>query len=288
MADELNELKDEGLPLGGGAETSVSESGSSAVEGDLLGLHRFEVMSSRFNGPFDVLFQMIRDKQIPIEEMALADLTSQFLSYVSANVSDAPGAQWVDTSSEFLVIAAYLVELKSKALLPVVEMIQEDEEVQESLLDHLVSYSSFKEAARQLFERKQLFDKIFVRTPRKEDIASLPPPEVHLKGVSTGALLQAFSKVWQEALRRDQGREIIDEPITVEQRIEEILERLAQTPHQIKFEDLFVQASRFHVVVTFLAMLELIRLRTVQVVQEQIFGQIVIVPRREEEKSDGS
>jgi segregation and condensation protein A len=198
-----------------------------------------------------------------IYDIRLENLTEQYLGRL-----DKMREENLSVAGEFLVMAATLVYLKSRSLLPVQDRLPEDVEDEDpkwELIRQLIEYRKFKEAAGQLGDREALHSRIFGRTPERV----VAPAALQGPGqVSMFDLVWAFQKILRNVEDRARAGRFQDEEFTVGQKIEFLLDRM--TPgEEVLFEDLFRTASsRGEVVVTFLALLELIRLQQLAAWQE--------------------
>lgn len=235
------------------------------------GLKKFNVTLPGFEGHFESLLSLIESEAVDICSISLTSVTLQYLEYLSlAQALD------LDYSSEFLLVASYLLETKSKKLLPVEDEEEEIEEIESSLVDHVAQYRIFKKMAVFLKQKKEEFSKVFHRF-RLEPSAGRQK-EYFLKDVAVSDLVDAFRKVWAEVNEKKEGFEIVDELITVEDKIKDISEKLAASSGPVGFESLFRTKTRLEIIVTFLAMLELIRLKKISLKQDGFFGQILLFP----------
>ena len=225
-----------------------------------------------FEGPLDLLLHLIKKNEINIYDIPIAMIAQQYLSYIEA-MKDLN----LTVAGEFLVMAATLLQIKSKMLLPVEESAEDDEEgpdPREELVRRLLEYKTFKEAARQLDTQERMWREIYSRpiTP-SEDVAQ--SDETLLDNIGLFDLVDAL----QEILNRNPGKkllEIIPDNLTVRDRMNVLLEAL-EGQESIGFEALFeASCHRLVIIVTFLALLELIRLRTVRVYQAENFGPILV------------
>ncbi|NCZ53254.1 MAG: chromosome segregation protein ScpA, partial [Verrucomicrobia bacterium] len=216
-----------------------------------------------FTGPLDLLLHLIKEQEMDIYDIRLEKLTEQYLSRL-----DKMREENLSVAGEFLVMAATLVYLKSRSLLPVQDRLPEDVEDEDpkwELIRQLIEYRKFKEAAGQLGDREALHSRIFGRTPERV----VAPAALQGPGqVSMFDLVWAFQKILRNVEDRARAGRFQDEEFTVGQKIEFLLDRM--TPgEEVLFEDLFRTASsRGEVVVTFLALLELIRLQQLAAWQE--------------------
>jgi len=223
---------------------------------ELPGGEALRVELSAFTGPLDLLLHLIKEQEMDIYDIRLEKLTEQYLSRL-----DKMREENLSVAGEFLVMAATLVYLKSRSLLPVQDRLPEDVEDEDpkwELIRQLIEYRKFKEAAGQLGDREALHSRIFGRTPERV----VAPAAMQGPGqVSMFDLVWAFQKILRNVEDRARAGRFQDEEFTVGQKIEFLLDRM--TPgEEVLFEDLFRTASsRGEVVVTFLALLELIRLQ---------------------------
>ena len=230
---------------------------------ELPGGEALRVELSAFTGPLDLLLHLIKEQEMDIYDIRLEKLTEQYLSRL-----DKMREENLSVAGEFLVMAATLVYLKSRSLLPVQDRLPEDVEDEDpkwELIRQLIEYRKFKEAAGQLGDREALHSRIFGRTPERV----VAPSALQGPGqVSMFDLVWAFQKILRNVEDRARAGRFQDEEFTVGQKIEFLLNRM--TPgEEVLFEDLFRTASsRGEVVVTFLALLELVRLQQLAAWQE--------------------
>src|SRR5881296_626949 len=232
----------------------------------------YKVKLEIFEGPLDLLLYLIKRDELDIYEISLERITKQYLEYLQAFKE-----LNIDVAGEFVVMAANLIYLKSRSLLPVDQQPPE-EDVEEDdprweLIRQLIEYKKFKEAAAQLQVRQLEQERVFVREPGNVELA-LPP--LRLGEVGIFQLINAFQAVIKRIEAREDMHEILGERFSVSEKIDAILQRVA-TGTPLRFSDLFgAVVSRLEVVVTFLALLELIRLKQVCAVQKNIFEEIEI------------
>jgi segregation and condensation protein A len=223
-----------------------------------------------FEGPLDLLLHLIKKNEVSITDIPIAAITEQYLATL-----DLMHTLNLDVAGEFLVMAATLIHIKSRMLLPVAEGESEDEDEggdpREELVRRLLEYQRFKEAADELERRDLLTRDVFVRAPTPPEPAEPPP----FRELSVFDLLSALRRVL-DRLPKDVFHEVALEKITVREKMTYLLERL-HAQGQILFESLFSDArSRMEVVVTFLAMLELVKMRAIRIFQEAAQGPIII------------
>lgn len=251
------------------AGITSSMSDSTETEQPLEGAYHVRI--ENFEGPLDLLLHLIKKNQINIYDIPIALITKQYLDYIEAMKT-----LNLAVAGDFLVMAATLLQIKSKMLLPVEEKESDEEEgpdPREELVRRLLEYKAYKEAASRLDEREKLWQDMFTRgmaTP-----VDSVPDELSLEQVSLFDLVDALHKI----LARGSGKkliEIVPDHLTVRDCMNKILERL-ETKESLTFEELFEPAShRLVVIVTFLALLELIRLRVARAFQASLFGPILV------------
>ncbi len=234
----------------------------------------YKVKLDIFEGPLDLLLYLIKRDELDIYEISLERITKQYLEYLQAFKE-----LNIDVAGEFVVMAANLIYLKSRSLLPAdqqpPEEDAEDDDPRWELIRQLIEYKKFKEAAAQLQVRQLEQERIFARGGVTAPLIDAP---LRLGEVGIFQLINAFQTVIKRIEAREDLREIFGEHFTVSDKIETILQRLADGV-ALKFSELFAgAASRVEVVVTFLALLELIRLRQVRATQADAFAEIEIEP----------
>ncbi|MBC8326206.1 MAG: segregation/condensation protein A [Verrucomicrobia subdivision 3 bacterium] len=233
---------------------------------------KFEV----FEGPMDLLLYLVKKEEVDIYEVNLTKIAREFIEYV-----DLMREFDIEIAGEFLVMASTLVYIKSKELLPVdQQVIAEDDDEGEDprweLIRKLVEYKKFKDAADKLETLEHRQEDIYPRLPAKQEF-EMPEDRGPRVEVSIFDLINAVNDVIKRVEERNaEGREIFDEQFTVAEKITAIRERIHAEP-SFNFAELFAEAaSRNEVVATFLAMLELIRLRQIKITQGDAFGEIII------------
>ncbi len=235
----------------------------------------YKVKLEVFEGPLDLLLYLIKRDEIDIYDISLERITKQYLEYLQAFKE-----LNIDIAGEFIVMAANLIYLKSRSLLPVDQQ-PPDEEAEEDdprwdLIRQLIEYKKFKEAAAQLQMRALEQERMFARAGLKvTDFATAPLP---LGEVGIFQLINALQTVIKRVEAREDLQQVFGEHYTVSDKIESILRQVAGGV-TLKFSELFAQmASRIEIVVTFLALLELIRLKQVRARQSSPFEEIEIAP----------
>jgi segregation and condensation protein A len=228
---------------------------------------KFEV----FEGPLDLLLYLIKKEEVDIYEVNLTRLATQFIEYIETmRMLD------LEIAGEFLVMAATLMYIKSRELLPVDQQAQvegedEGEDPRWELIRQLVEYKKFKDAAAQLQVLEARQEDVFPRAPGKLEFEVESPtrPEA-----SIFDLVNAVNVILKRFGQREDSRDIFEDKWTVSEKIEHLMRVLSERP-SVRFSELFEGVtSRSEVVVTFLALLELIRLKQLTAVQREPFGEI--------------
>jgi segregation and condensation protein A len=230
---------------------------------------KFEV----FEGPLDLLLYLIKKEEVDIYEVNLTTLANQFLEYIEVmRLLD------LEIAGEFLVMAATLLYIKSRELLPVdQQQVPEGEEElgddpRWELIRQLVEYKKFKDAAAQLQALELRQEQVFARIPPKPEFEA-PRPQAE---ASLFDLINAVNQVLKRTQQPQDIRDVFEDKWTVSEKIESLMVALSRRP-SLLFSELFASAtSRSEIVVTFLAVLELIRLHQLVALQAEAFGEIEI------------
>jgi segregation and condensation protein A len=231
---------------------------------------KFEV----FEGPLDLLLYLIKKEEVDIYEVNLTRLAIQFIEYIETmRLLD------LEIAGEFLVMASTLMYIKSRELLPVEQQVQvegedDGDDPRWELIRQLVEYKKFKDAAGSLQVLEARQEDVFPRVPGKLEFASdAPAPR---PDVSIFDLVSAINSVLKRFNRPEDLRDIFEDKWSVSEKIEHLMRALSERL-RMKFSELFEGVtSRSEVVVTFLALLELIRLKQLSVVQLEAFGEIEV------------
>jgi segregation and condensation protein A len=233
----------------------------------------YKVKLEVFEGPLDLLLFLIKRDEVDIYDIPIEHITKQYLDFMELfKMLD------LDVAGEFVVMAANLIYIKSRALLPVHAQPPDEEAEEEDprweLVRQLLEYKKFKDAAAQLGQREADRQGIFARAAESSE----PVPERPLGEVSVFDLINAFNKVLKRIEdKREDLAEIFEENFTVAHKIDLIL-KITAGGVALKFTEMFAEAaSRGEIVVTFLAMLELVRLKQLRCVQPEPFAEIEIV-----------
>jgi segregation and condensation protein A len=237
-------------------------------------LEDYPVRLTNFEGPLDLLLHLIKKHEVNVYDIPIALVTHQYLEYL-----DLMQEMNLDVAGEFLVMAATLIHIKSRMLLPRPDPTQEDpeEDPRDALVRRLLEHQRFKAAAELLHEKEIQRSAMWHRPDGRiaEVVGEAPEPEVE---VDLFSLMAAFRHVLDRM--RARPRVILPpEQIPIETRIEQLMARLSET-EACGFEELFADVkTRAGMIVTFLALLEMIRLKTIRVFQQGAFGPIRVYKR---------
>ena len=242
-----------------------------------------DVKLNVFEGPLDLLLHLIEKNKVNIYDIPIVTITEQYLEYVN-NMEE----EDLDVMSEFLVMAATLIKIKSKMLLPKDEEVEDGEEdPREELVRRLLEYKMYKYAAGELkdleFEgNKSFFKKATIPSEVKNVKQEVDPYELISKAdIDLQKLNEIFKSVMRKQVDkvdpiRSKFKEIEREEISLEEKMAEVREQVRGL-EGINFRTLLeMQASKMNVIVTFLAILELMKIGAITIKQEEIFGEIVI------------
>ncbi|WP_353892322.1 segregation/condensation protein A [Proteinivorax hydrogeniformans] len=234
----------------------------------------FKVKLEQFEGPFDLLLHLVEKAEVDINEISISQITDEYLRYVEElEKLDLEGV------SEFLVVAATLIDIKSRSLLPKrKKIISENEEIEdprEQLVRRLLEYKRYKEVSTILEEMAERQNAFHTR-----------PPEVikEKKGpvkLSLNSLYSAFQRALDKSpIKEEKPHEVKKEKITIDDKMVTLKKKLYKSK-SLSFNDIMLECkSREEMVLTFLAMLELIRVNEISVTQKEYFGDIIIKAKK--------
>jgi len=239
-------------------------------------LEAYPVRLENFEGPLDLLLHLIKKNEVDIYDIPIALITEQYLAYIELMQE-----LNLDIAGEFLVMAATLIHIKSRTLLPrppsAEELAVEAEDPREALIRRLLEHQRFKAAAELLHERETVRSAQWPRSDAAVSDVAGEEVEPELE-VDLFSLLAAFRGVLERAKNRPRML-LPPEQVSIESRIEALLTRLSET-EACGFEELFGDvSSRADLIVTFLALLEMIRLKLVRIFQSGAFGEIRVYKR---------
>ena len=236
----------------------------------------YRVRLDVFEGPLDLLLHLVKKNEVDLSDLPVATITDQYISYI-----DLLQQLDLDRAGEYLVMAATLLHLKSRLLLPSEEVVDEEsgEDPRAELARQLLEYQRFREAAEMLDRNSMLGRDVFTRVPLRneaidgQDVVRDVMDEID--DVSLGDLLDALQEVLKNA---EPGivHQVLLEQVSLRERVCLVLDLLRERT-QVAFTDLFsTDISRLQILVTFLAALELVRTRIIDINQDERFGPIML------------
>lgn len=234
---------------------------------------RYKVILDTFEGPLDLLLHLIQQLEIDIYDIPVAEITNQYMNYIHT-------MQELDlnVASEYLVMAAALLEMKSTMLLPKKEMEEEDyyeEDPRDELVNQLVEYKKYKEAANQLEELELEGNQIYTResmtfeSPQKKEVERGP--------LSVYDMIQAYQNILKrQSFYQPLETKIQEKAVSIEERMEEIQLYLKTETRPVKFQQLLTSSTRPMIVATFLAVLQMLKVKNIHCEQDAQFGDILV------------
>ncbi|WP_299997041.1 segregation/condensation protein A [uncultured Clostridium sp.] len=240
-----------------------------------------------FEGPFDLLLHLIKKNKMDIYNIEIYKVTNQYLEYLNTRkVMD------LEITSEFIVVAATLIEIKSKNLLPKIKIETEEneEDIEKRLMERLIEYKKIKAVSEFFKERYINQGEVYSKKP--EIIEEVKSEVINnsdiFKNITLLDLYNIYNKILENFREKQNNFNIVQKKIyvdkyKVEDKMNEILNKVTSN-NIIKFESLMKESScKLETVVIFLALLELIKIRTINVYQDESFGNILIKRRRDSE-----
>jgi len=236
----------------------------------------YKIKLEIFEGPLDLLLYLVKKDHLNIYDIPIAKVTEQYVQYINL-------MQMLDLNiaGEFLVMAATLLQIKSKMLLPAEEGVsaQEEEDPREELVKRLLEYEKFKEIAEDLRQKETDMREVFKR-PKPEIKEEVPRDQGVYFEASIFDLINAFSQALKD-VPKEVFYEVVKDKFTVEEATHQILHLLLVEPN-VKLSGLFAKArNKLEIIVTFLAVLELIRMKEIIARQNELFQEIEIIRNKE-------
>lgn len=240
----------------------------------------YRVQLDDFTGPMDLLVYLVHRQEVSIAELKVGELTAQYLTFMDqADTID------VNAAGDYLVMAAQLLQMKTRALLPPEEVSDDggdDTLTRDSLIRGLLDFRRLQDESRVLDKARELADQRYGRTSERRF------EDVPLRNVDVWDLVTAFRQLQEQLGRKERSTRIVeadDQPLYVH--VSRLRDRLSQATAALSFCDLIDDPeSRASLVASFLALLELIRLHEVRALQGETFGEIRIAPTTEAERAE--
>ncbi len=235
----------------------------------------YKVSLPSYDGPLDLLLHLIKQSNINICDISIVEITRQYLDYIEKMEE-----MNLDIASEYLVMAAELVEIKSRVLLPRQEEEEEEEDPREQLIQRLLEYQNYKESTKSLKKLEHLRKEVYTKEP--SDLLDFQDSNTPMDyGVTLEDLLEAFQKFLDsKEFQKPLNTKITHQEYSIGKRCTEIRD-IIRAKKQVSFQDLFEEVTKEYVVVTFLAILNMSKRQEISIEQSRNFDNIVI-----KEKSD--
>jgi len=232
----------------------------------------YKVEIPKFEGPLDLLLHLIKQSNIDIYEINIEEITKQYLNYITLMEE-----LNLNVASEYLVMAAELIEIKSSSLLPKPEIYDEEyeENTKEALIKKLLDYEQYKNITSEFRKLEEYRQEVYTKEPNnllefKENNDNID------YGVSLNDLLEAFSKFMeQKELDKPLNTKVTNKEYNIKKRCSEIKNLLKRKP-KLEFSELFEEFSKSYIVVTFLAVLSMSKNQEIELEQENNFKKIII------------
>lgn len=248
---------------------------------------QYSIKIDAFEGPLDLLLHLIQRLEIDIYEISVAEITKQYMDYIHAMQE-----LKLDIASDYLVMAAQLLEIKSGMLLPSHDHLSDDQDADDTehdptreLVQRLIEYRKYKEAAQMLKKRESERGIIFTRPSSLEDISKSDDDHLNLN-VSIYDMMGAYQQLLQKSKEFEPKQKVVSlERVSLRERINEVVEQLQTNREWMLFEELFSVKHREAIIVTFLAVLELVKQGRIICRQDRNFTSIYIKYYETEKKS---
>lgn len=239
----------------------------------------YEVKIDVFEGPLDLLLHLINRLEIDIYDIPVAEISDQYLLYIQA-MTDLE----LDVASEYLVMAATLLAIKSRMLLPKYEeeihdiIYEEEEDPRDELVEQLIEYKKYKEAAHELKQKEHDRSQMYMKPPSDLSAYAENKQVENIEiGITIFDMLGAYHKLLRrKKLQKPLSTKITRQEISIEERMDEVLDELGKGGKRRSFFTFFPFEDKAHIVVTFLAILELMKREEIFVEQEGNFGDILL------------
>jgi len=236
----------------------------------------YQVKIDAFEGPLDLLLHLIKQFEIDIYDIPMAEITKQYMDYIHTMQR-----LELNIASEYLVMAATLVAIKSEMLLPKPEVDPDTEEYmedpREELMQRLIEYRKYKEAAVKLKKKEREANQIFTRPPVLHDQAQSSKPPIERGDISIYDMLGALGKMFErKKWNAPLDAKVERSEIPIEKRMEDILQTVKDSEKGVAFDHLFPYPTKSHIVVTFIAILELIKVNQIYCRQAKHFDTLYL------------
>lgn len=236
----------------------------------------YQVIIEDFEGPLDLLLHLIKEKEMDLETLELSVIADQYLQYI--HIMD---PSLLETMSEYLVMAADLIEMKSKMLIPKEKVTIDDnyqEDPRETLIKRLIEYKRYKDVLDEIREKYEQRKMIIIKPAQSMDEYVIDTATAIPEGLEVYDLMKAMQKMFQrKALLRPLDTHIAKKDISIDERTNQIKEYFrTRVIKRVRFEDLFDRHDRFYFIVTFMAILVLAKDKKIEIIQDGLFEDIYI------------
>ncbi|SDH06815.1 segregation and condensation protein A [Desulfosporosinus hippei] len=230
-----------------------------------------------YQGPLDLLLTLIQQEKVDIYDIPIARIADQFVDVVRRMES-----MDMEVTTEFLVLAAQLLYIKSRELLPKPpkseESPREEEDLRQELVERLIAYRAFKQAAKVFESIETSSGRSYYREVNIEGLLADVKPEDPLKGISFDDLWQAFCRVIERAEKGEEITYVEPDEIAIDLMLADVLRRVLLHPKGLRFNQLMRIGTRMEIIVSFLALLELLKLGKVRAEQATLLSEIMLYP----------
>lgn len=236
----------------------------------------YQVILEDFQGPLDLLLHLIKEKEMDLQTLELSVITDQYLQYIHMMESSQ-----LEIMSEYLVMAAQLIEMKSKMLLPK-EKVQIDDEYQEdpreALIKRLIEYKRYKDVLEEIQEKYEKRQEVIIKPADNMEQYVMDTSTMIPQDLEVYDLMKAMQKMFQrKALSKLLDTHISKKDISIEQRSDEIRKFFkVRVNKKVKLEDLFERGDRYYFIVTFLSILVLAKDKEIEISQDGLFNEIYV------------
>lgn len=236
----------------------------------------YQVILEDFQGPLDLLLHLIKEKEMDLQTIELSVITEQYLQYIHMMETSQ-----LEIMSEYLVMAAQLIEMKSKMLLPKEKVIIDDEyeeDPREALIRRLIEYKRYKDVIDDMKEQYEKRQTMIVKAPDNMEDYVVDTSTMIPEGLEVYDLMKAMQKMFQrKALLKPLDTHISKKDISIDKRTEEIRDFFKHRIHKkVKLEELFERADKYYFIVTFLSVLVLAKDKEVEIYQDDLFDEIYV------------
>ena len=236
----------------------------------------YQVVIEDFQGPLDLLLHLIKEKEMDLESLELSVIADQYLQYIHAM-----DPSLLEVMSEYLVMAADLIEMKSKMLIPKEKVTINDdyqEDPREALIKRLIEYKRYKDVIDDIREKYEQRQNIIIKPAESMDEYIIDTSSMIPEGLEVYDLMKAMQKMFQrKALMKPLDTHIAKKDISIDERTEQIRDYFnTRVNKKVKFDELFDRYDRFYFIVTFIAVLVLAKDKEVEITQDGLFADIYV------------